>query len=824
MIDQIIILDFGSQYTQVIARRIRECNVYCVILPFNTAAAKIAELKPRGIILSGGPASVYAANAPLPDPAIFELGVPMLGICYGLQLIAQFMGGKVESGTKREYGKGQLKVTDPVPLNTSVAEVGQGGAVNAGVVTWNDLVNLDTGESTAYTFTVNVNDVASGTILTNQNYQVNDSITGDVYTTTVVDPILFTSKSAFPDPPGSNREMTYTLSVLNKGSLATDLVVTDRLPAGVTYRRGGTFINGQVTWTWPRLDTDETAQFTYTVFVGDVAGVNVLNSAYRVCSAEGACKDGAPLNSLIQGPSFVADLWLDPIAKKPGGGNSPVTPTMVLRNEGPGNALDATALMYFRRISVNFNDLVQTPANGQFSYGPECGTKCISYRWVGDLAAGETITFTTLDGQNSIGGEQGSHYTATLVITDQLGTYVTDIYSSSVYGLVTHYANLIPTKTAPPVIGAGEVLSYAIEVFNSGLSTNVPPYPVLTDTIPANTTFQSASDGGALRVVNGIPVVSWTLPALSTGDRIYRSFAVLVDSDLVSGTQIINRDYRVQWQEAISGGLSISMTLGAPVTTTVKEVGLIDSFKTVTPTLARPGPGNYLTYTLHVVNSSSTPLLDVRLDDLFPWEHSTYQRDAIATAGEIVSDIVSLSWQGDVGPFATELITFSVLVDEDFEGPITNTATITHPSLLSPVDISAVAYVTNRPVLKILKTDKPDPVPLGEELLYIIQVNNLGQQATNLVLTDTIPANTIYVAGSATGGGTLTGDLLRWEFTVLPPGESRSFSFKVKVLKGPQIVNDRYGVACSEGVSAFGAPVITDIFQFLRYLPITIRR
>jgi GMP synthase (glutamine-hydrolysing) len=113
MIDQIIILDFGSQYTQVIARRIRECNVYCVILPFNTPAAKIAELKPRGLILSGGPASVYAANAPLPDPALFKLGAPILGICYGLQLIAQFMGGKVESGTKREYGKGQLKITDP---------------------------------------------------------------------------------------------------------------------------------------------------------------------------------------------------------------------------------------------------------------------------------------------------------------------------------------------------------------------------------------------------------------------------------------------------------------------------------------------------------------------------------------------------------------------------------------------------------------------------------------------------------------------------------------------------------------------------------------
>jgi GMP synthase (glutamine-hydrolysing) len=112
MNEQIVILDFGSQYTQVIARRIRECNVYSQILRFDTPAAEIARLKPRGIILSGGPSSVYAKNAPLPDKNIFELGVPVLGICYGVQLFAQFLGGNVEKGQKREYGKGTLTVKD----------------------------------------------------------------------------------------------------------------------------------------------------------------------------------------------------------------------------------------------------------------------------------------------------------------------------------------------------------------------------------------------------------------------------------------------------------------------------------------------------------------------------------------------------------------------------------------------------------------------------------------------------------------------------------------------------------------------------------------
>jgi len=112
MSEEIVILDFGSQYTQVIARRIRECNVYSTILRYDTPAAKIAARKPRGLILSGGPASVYAQDAPLPDRGIFKLGVPILGICYGVQLFAQYLGGKVEPGQKREFGKGTLTIRD----------------------------------------------------------------------------------------------------------------------------------------------------------------------------------------------------------------------------------------------------------------------------------------------------------------------------------------------------------------------------------------------------------------------------------------------------------------------------------------------------------------------------------------------------------------------------------------------------------------------------------------------------------------------------------------------------------------------------------------
>ncbi len=111
MNESIAVLDFGSQYSQLIARRIRECSVYSRIVPFNITASELAaEGSLKGIILSGGPASVYAAGAPRPDPAIFKLGVPVLGICYGLQAAVQMLGGRVVRGSKREYGKALLDI------------------------------------------------------------------------------------------------------------------------------------------------------------------------------------------------------------------------------------------------------------------------------------------------------------------------------------------------------------------------------------------------------------------------------------------------------------------------------------------------------------------------------------------------------------------------------------------------------------------------------------------------------------------------------------------------------------------------------------------
>src|SRR5256886_17505968 len=103
-------LDVGAQYTQVIARRIRELQVYSEIVRFDTPAAEIAKLKPSGLILSGGPASVYDKGAPHLDPEIFSLGIPVLGICYGLMLMAHHLGGQVVFNGGRGYGAGTLSI------------------------------------------------------------------------------------------------------------------------------------------------------------------------------------------------------------------------------------------------------------------------------------------------------------------------------------------------------------------------------------------------------------------------------------------------------------------------------------------------------------------------------------------------------------------------------------------------------------------------------------------------------------------------------------------------------------------------------------------
>lgn len=120
--ETVIILDFGGQYNQLIARRVRECNVYCEVLPYYTSLDRIKELEPKGIIFTGGPASVYEPDAPTCDLGIFNLGIPILGICYGCQLMTFSLGGKVSQAPVREYGKTEIRVNTDSKLFKDVSK------------------------------------------------------------------------------------------------------------------------------------------------------------------------------------------------------------------------------------------------------------------------------------------------------------------------------------------------------------------------------------------------------------------------------------------------------------------------------------------------------------------------------------------------------------------------------------------------------------------------------------------------------------------------------------------------------------------------------
>lgn len=145
----VLIFDFGSQFAQLIARRVRELNVFCQIVRHDLTAERVKELNPKGIILSGGPASVYEPGAPHVDPAVFDLGIPVLGICYGMNLVCKALGGKIVGAEHREYGRATLKVNDPnslfrgYPVESTVW-MSHGDQVQAGVGEFVTLADTDT--------------------------------------------------------------------------------------------------------------------------------------------------------------------------------------------------------------------------------------------------------------------------------------------------------------------------------------------------------------------------------------------------------------------------------------------------------------------------------------------------------------------------------------------------------------------------------------------------------------------------------------------------------------------------------------------------------
>ncbi len=708
-----------------------------------------------------------------------------------------------------------ITVTDRVPSHTTLLSTGPGAITDTwGHITWTVPLTLALGERRPFTFSVLVApDAPYGTALVNAGYAVSSALPGvgaegAPYTLTVVPPSFLLVKETDPDPPGSNRLFTYTLTLYNQGSLATSLVVTDTVPTNVTYLSGGTYLSATrtVSWTLPRLASGEKATLTFTAYVGNLPGGTLIhNDAYGVCCAEGVCTAGRPLTSTVQGPILDKSFkTVDPIAKKPGGGTSPLTYTIGLRNTGAGNAFDAHLTDYLYYLG-SVNQIIIDPPTGVYTL-TGCGAHCELLQWSGDIPHDSQITVTIYASSSYAGVPI---VTNTAVISDDL----TGPVSATTRYLITFDARLNVYKDGPAYIGPNEAMTYTLHVVNSAFATS--PTVFLTDVLPAEVSFITASDGG--RYLSATRTVSWTLPPIGTGAALARTLTVQV-GDWPSGTLIVNRDVLATCPNCILTG-----TVFQPLTTTVQVHDLGDSYKEVFPALAYPGPAVVLTYTLHLLNPTGLHLEDVRVTDYFPWVQSTYNRDAVASAGTVVSDIVHLEWITDMAPHSAETLTLSVLVDPWYKGAVTNTAVITHPSLSQPVTVTAVAYVTDEPVLRLSKRATPDPVALGGELLYTLYLRNLGQKATGLVISDTLPAHTTYVPGSATRGGVLIGDTVRWEWPEIAAAGTEAFSFRVLVHRGPYIRNMSYRAGCAEGFWAYGGPVETRVLGGVIYLPLLLR-
>jgi uncharacterized repeat protein (TIGR01451 family) len=709
-----------------------------------------------------------------------------------------------------------ITVTDRLPSNTTLLALGPGAISDTmGQITWTRSVTL--GPPVPFTFSVLVDEgVPSGTILLNQDYAVTSTLAGvgdvgEPYTLTVVTPIFLLTKETDPDPPGSNRALAYTLTLRNFGSLATEIVVTDTVATNVTYLSGGTYFSpsNTVSWTLPQLASGAKASFTYSVYVGNLpGGTPIVNDNYGVSCAEGIAAAGVPLTSTIQGPIFDTSYKaVDPIAKKPGGGVSTLTYTIGIRNTGAGNAHDAHLYDIFHRVSFDGSQVEIIPPIGVFTVTNPGGQRRI-LEWVGDIDHDSEVTIIVHEASSVFAGIPV--VTNTAWITDDLTLPMT----VTTQMLVTHDARLNVYKTGPEVIGPNELMTYTLRVWNSAFTTDEPVW--LTDTIPAEVNYITSSHGG--RYISATRTVSWTLPPFSPGDELTRTLTVLA-GDLVSGTLIVNEDF-------LAGCPNCAMTdtVFLPLTTTVQLRGLGDSYKEVWPALAYPGPAVVLTFTVHVVNSSGFHLDSVQLYDHLPWVQSTYHRDAVASAGSVISDIVHVEWTGSVGPYSSEAITMSVTVDPWYKGPVTNTAVITHPSLSQPVTVTAVAYVTDEPVLRLQKKGQPDPVGLGQELLYTIRLRNLGQRATGIVISDTVPMHTTYVPGSATRGGGLVGDDVLWAWPELEAETSEVFQFRVLIERGPVVLNEFYSASCAEGIWAYGEPLATRVRGGMIYLPLIVVR
>jgi uncharacterized repeat protein (TIGR01451 family) len=351
---------------------------------------------------------------------------------------------------------------------------------------------------------------------------------------------------------------------------------------------------------------------------------------------------------------------------------------------------------------------------------------------------------------------------------------------------------------SPDPVASGANITYTLTYANTG-NANATGV-ALADTVPANTTFVSATGGGTLSA----GVVTWNLGTLAPGPSAPVQMVVKVASPLPSGTLISNGAYSIDSNET-------SPVTGALVTTTVSSAPVLSVSKTDSPDPVAAGAN--ITYTLTYANTGNANATGVALADTVP-ANTTF---VSATGGGALSAGV-VTWNlGTLAPGPSASVQMVVKVASPLPSGtlISNGAYSIDSNETSPVTGALVTTtVSSAPVLSVSKTDSPDPVASGANITYTLTYANTGSaNATGVVIMDTIPANTTFV--SATGGGALSAGVVTWSLGTLAPGPSASVQMVVKVAHplatGTLITNSSYAIDSNETSPAGGPSVTTTV-------------
>jgi len=743
-----------------------------------------------------------AQNVSLPSAE--RSGTPVAPTAPLLSLSATDAPDPVSAGSNITYTFGysntgnasatSVILTDTLPASTTFVSATGGGTLSAGTVTWS-AGTLAAGASGSVQMVVRVNSpLANGTIITNGTYNIDSAqttpVSGAAVTTTVTSaPVLTISKTDAPDPVNAGGNITYTIGYSNTGNMnASGVVITDALPANTSFvsaTGGGTHTAGTVTWSIGPLNAGASGSVQMVARVNSplANGSTITNASYAIDSVETSPVGGGAVTTTVTATPVLTISKTDSPDPVQSGGNI----TYTINYANTGNA-SASAVVLTDTIPVN-TTFVSATGGGAESAG------VVTWN-VGTLAAGASgsaqlvvrVTSPLANGTIITNGTHGIDSAETSPVS---GAAVTTTVSS--------VPVLTVSKTdAPDPVDAGANITYTINYANTGSAdaTGV----VLSDTVPVNTTFVSATNGGT--ATGG--VVTWAIGSLAAGASGSVQLVVRANSPLANGTVITNGTYSIDSTQT-------NIVTGAAVTTTVTAAPVLAVSATDAPDPVNPGSN--ITYTISYSNSGNANATGTVLTDTLP-ANTSYVSSTITptVSGGVASWSLGTLNAGASGSLQLVVRVNSPLADGTI---ITNGTYSIDSTQTSPAAGAAVTTtVVSTPALGLTRTDSPDPVQAGANLTYTLSYTNTGTAAaTGVILTDTVPANTSFV--SATAGGTLSGGTVTWSAGTVNAGASGSVQMVVRITSplanGTIITSGAASIDCDQTAPVSGAAITTTV-------------